>query len=121
MSILLHRARATALAIGATFTIGLAATPVNAAENPFGMTDLSSGYMQVASAGDKGEEGKCGEGKCGGDKSKDGDADKGEEGKCGGDKGKDGDADKGAEGKCGGDKDKDDKDDKDDDGDKDKD
>ena len=54
----------------------------------FSATDLGQGYVQLASShGDKGEEGKCGEGKCGGDH-------KGEEGKCGGDK-------KGEEGKCG--------------------
>ena len=75
-----------AIALGAAFVTSLAGIPVaNAAENPFAMSDLSSGYV-VAEM----EEGKCGEGKCGGDK-------KMEEGKCGGDK-------KMEEGKCGGDK-----------------
>jgi uncharacterized low-complexity protein len=78
-----------AVAMGAAFVTSLACTPVaNAAENPFAMTELTSGYMVA----DSKMEGKCGgdkkgheEGKCGGDK-------KGhEEGKCG-------------EGKCGGDK-----------------
>ena len=67
-------------AIGAAFVGSLALTSVASADtNPFGMQDLNSGYM-VAGGGDKGEEGKCGEGKCGGDKG----GDKGEEGSCGG-------------------------------------
>ena len=83
-----------AIALGAAFVTSLAGTPVaNAAENPFAMSDLSNGYV-VAEM----EEGKCGEGKCGGDKAK-------KEGKCGGDKAEamatEG-ADKAkAEGKCG--------------------
>ena len=76
------------LALGAAFVTSLAGTPVaNAAENPFAMSELSSGYMVTEMA-----EGKCGgekkmegEGKCGGEKKMD------KEGKCG-------------EGKCGGDK-----------------
>ena len=75
-----------AIALGAAFVTSLAGTPVaNAADNPFAMSELSSGYVVAEMA-----EGKCGEGKCGGDKAK-------AEGKCGGDKA-------GAEGKCGGDK-----------------
>ena len=74
------------LAIGATFAVSMAASNIASAapagENPFAMNELESGYMQVA-----GNEGKCGEGKCGGDKGK-------KEGKCGDDKGK-------KEGKCG--------------------
>jgi len=66
------------IALSSTLIAGsLMAGAASADANPFGMTELSSGY-QVAM------EGKCGEGKCGGDK-----ADK--EGKCG-------------EGKCGGSK-----------------
>jgi uncharacterized low-complexity protein len=74
------------LALGAAFTAGIAATPIaNAAENPFGMTSLSSGYMVAGEQGKemtdeqlkamcakKMKEGFCGEGKCG-------------EGKCGAD------------------------------------
>ena len=82
-----------ALAISSALTIGLSAT-VNAADNPFGMTALSAGYMVASAAegkcgGDaesKDAEGKCGEGKCGGDSKDAGDKDA--EGKCG-------------EGKCG--------------------
>jgi uncharacterized low-complexity protein len=74
--------------VGSLGTLGLA----QAAENPFAAQALDAGYMQVAEAD---TEGKCGEGKCGGDK--------GTEGKCGGDKGTEGTCggDKGTEGKCG--------------------
>ncbi len=78
-------------AIGAAFVGSLAFGSVASAdENPFGMQDLNAGYMVAGGehGGDKGKEGKCGEGKCGGDKEG---GDKGKEGKCG-------------EGKCGGDK-----------------
>jgi uncharacterized low-complexity protein len=51
-------------------------------QSPFAMQDLGSGYMVAEH-----HEGKCGEGKCGGEK-------KAAEGKCGGEK-------KAAEGKCG--------------------
>jgi uncharacterized low-complexity protein len=88
-----HSKTALTLALGTAFAASLAASPVlRAADNPFQMDSLKSGY-QVAQA-DKGKkEGACGgdkkkEGKCGGDKKK--------EGKCGGDKGK--------EGACGGNK-----------------
>jgi uncharacterized low-complexity protein len=103
-----------ALAIGGAFAATLAASPIaNAADNPFGMTQLSGGYMQVAQA-----EGKCGEGKCGGSKA----AKSSSEGTCGGSKqsegkpmaeGKGGGAEPAAkpvaegkcgEGKCGGNK-----------------
>ena len=90
-----------AAVLGTTFAISLATSPVaNAAENPFQVNELSSGYMQLAEGncgegkcgegkcGDKEGEGKCGEGKCG---------DKEGEGKCG--EGKCGD--KEGEGKCG--------------------
>jgi uncharacterized low-complexity protein len=77
-----------ALAAGAAFITSLASTTVaNAAENPFAMSELSSGYMVADAA-----EGKCGEGKCGGEKKAT------EEGKCGEGMKKEG------EGKCGGDK-----------------
>ena len=76
-----------------------------AGSNPFAAQELSSGYSLAAH--EKGHEGSCGEGKCGG-------AMKAEEGKCGGDKaskegscgeeGKAGHEGKCGEGKCGGDK-----------------
>ena len=84
-----------ATAIGAAMAGALTIGTANAAENPFGLSDIGSGYTQLASSHEgkcggemKDKEGKCGEGKCGGDK-------KDAEGKCGGDK-------MGAEGKCGG-------------------
>jgi uncharacterized low-complexity protein len=91
-----------AIALGAAFITSLAGTPVaNAAENPFAMSELSSGYMVAEMA-----EGKCGEGKM--DKEgKCGEGKMDKEGKCGEGKG-DGDkagaegGDKAkAEGKCG--------------------
>jgi len=92
-----------AAAVGVAFVSSMAATTTAmAADNPFEATDLDNGYMLAG--GHKTEEGKCGEGKCGGDKDAEGkcggDAEgKDAEGKCGGDaEGKD------AEGKCGGEK-----------------
>jgi len=83
-----------ALAMGAAFVTSLAgATVANAAENPFSMTELSSGYM--VAEGDM-KEGKCGEGKCGEGKAK-----KMKEGKCGEGKCGEGKAEKMKEGKCG--------------------
>jgi len=83
------------LAVGTAFAATLAMSNVAMADtNPFGMSDLSSGYMVAGKEGQCGgaktekegqcggakatSEGKCGEGKCGGDK--------GKEGKCGGNK-----------------------------------
>ncbi|MEE8321157.1 MAG: hypothetical protein V3R68_04885, partial [Gammaproteobacteria bacterium] len=69
-----------AVALGTTFVISLAASPVvNAAGNPFSVTEYESGYMVAegkcgdmkdaeGKCGDKMKgkaEGKCGEGKCG--------------------------------------------------------
>ena len=98
-----------AAAIGAAFVGTLAATGSIAAENPFGVQELKSGYMQLAEGkcgegkcggakADKNSEGKCGEAKCGGNKKPEG---KCGEGKCGGDKKPEG---KCGEGKCGGSK-----------------
>jgi uncharacterized low-complexity protein len=85
-----------AAALGMSLAAVVATTPIaNAAENPFAMTDLGSGYKVAGGA-----EGKCGEGKCGGDKAKSDKKKEGKcgEGKCGGDKAK---SDKKKEGKCG--------------------
>ncbi|MCK5728207.1 MAG: hypothetical protein KAH08_03195 [Methylococcales bacterium] len=86
------------IALGATTLLsGLAATSAQAdvtitpsVANPFEMTDLSTGYMQLAEADTKKDkkEGSCGEGKCGAKKDK-----MPKEGKCGSKMG---------EGKCGG-------------------
>jgi uncharacterized low-complexity protein len=67
--------KSVAAAVGVAFVSSLAASTA-AADNPFELTELDSGYMLADSH--EGEEGKCGE--------------KGEEGACG---------EKGQEGKCG--------------------
>ncbi len=73
------------ITLGSAFA-AVAGWPAHAADNPFQAQALKSGY-QVAQADTKTRDGKCGEGKCGGDKK----STKGQEGKCG-------------EGKCGADK-----------------
>lgn len=80
----------TSAAIGSAFVATLAAGTAVAADNPFGMNSLDTGY-QVAMSG-KADEGKCGEGKCGKKKSEG----KCGEGKCAGKK-----EAKCGEGKCG--------------------
>ena len=80
-------------AVGAALTASLIALPTaNADENPFAMTELSSGYVVAGEAEGSCGEGKCGEGKCG-----EGEGSCGE-GKCG--EGKDSEGSCG-EGKCG--------------------
>ena len=80
---------ASALATVITSSMALGAVST-ASANPFQVTDLGSGYMQLA-------EGSCGEGKCGAKKDK-------AEGGCGGAKGEsEGSC---GEGKCGAKKDK---------------
>ena len=100
-----------------SFLFLIAISPVsNAAENPFGMSDMATDQIQLSAkdgkcgegkCGDSKKSAKCGEGKCGDSKksSKCGDSKK--EGKCGDSKkeGKCGDSKKKAkcgEGKCGG-------------------
>jgi uncharacterized low-complexity protein len=82
-----------AAALSAAFLATSIAPLASAEVNPFAANTLSSGYDLVNYAHH--EEGKGGEGKCGGDKAdkegKCGEAKAGKEGKCG-------------EGKCGGDK-----------------
>jgi uncharacterized low-complexity protein len=99
-----------AAVIGAALVGSLSAVgAANAADNPFGASQLQSGYMQLASSHEGGE-GKCGgekkeaegekkaeqEGKCGEGMMKEG------EGKCG--EGKEMKEGKCGEGKCGGEK-----------------
>jgi len=86
------------IALGAAFATSLAAAPVaNAADNPFAMSELSSGYMVA----DSHMEGKCGEGKCGAGKAgamaTEGTDKVMKEGQCGG-------AKMMKEGQCGGEK-----------------
>ena len=79
-----------AAAVGVAFVSSMTASTLAVADdNPFETTELDNGYLLAD--GHKGEEGKCGEGKCGGDKA--------EEGTCGGEKAEEG---KCGEGKCGG-------------------
>ena len=99
------------LAMGTTLVSGLSITAVQA--NPFVMTELSEGYMQLAQADTKDgkatkkedkasskmEDGSCGEGKCGGDMMKGGE-EKTAEGSCAGNKPMP-KTDKESEGKCG--------------------
>lgn len=98
--------KSMAVVIGSAFVASIAATTVNAAENPFALKSLSSGYM-VAEA-DKAKDGKCGTGKCGANKKAEGScsADKAKEGSCHADKAKEGScsADKAKEGSCSADK-----------------
>ena len=79
-----HTPKALATAIGASFVASMAASSVvNADQNPFAMSPLSSGY-QVA-----GKDGNCGEGKCGGKKKHskmEKDAKMKKDGNCGGKK-----------------------------------
>lgn len=84
-----------AAALGTTFAVSLAISPIaNAEQNPFSLTELSGGYIVADShEGKKEGEGKCGEGKCGEKR------DTSAEGKCG--EGKCGEKRAAHEGKCG--------------------
>lgn len=83
------------LALGSAIAASFMAAPVaNAAENPFAMQAIDGG-LQVAEAGKKAKEGKCGEGKCSASKAKAGQAkaggaDKMKEGGCSASKAKEG-------------------------------
>jgi len=55
--------KSIAAAIGASFVTTLSATAVNAAENPFAVKDLASGYTQLAEAA--ADQAKKPEAKCG--------------------------------------------------------
>ena len=98
--------KALALVLGGAFAAAISAAPVaNAAENPFALKTLSSGYMVADNHGDKSGEGKCGTGKCGSNMKKK----KAEEGNCGAKEGKEGSCGaekKGKEGSCGAEKSK---------------
>lgn len=100
--------KSIALAIGGAFALSVAATTVNAAENPFAMKSLTSGYQVADHHEEKMKDGKCGAGKCGAEKAKEGkcSAEKAAEGKCSAEKAKEGScsADKMKEGKCSADK-----------------
>ena len=90
-----------ALVVGSAFVASMAATSINAAENPFAIKSLASGYMvadaDTATPADKPKDGKCGTGKCSASKKKAaadaaaaGTGDKAHEGSCSADKAKEG-------------------------------
>ena len=61
--------KSLAVALGTVVVGSLSTVSIAQAEaNPFGISELSNGYMRVAEAAAK--EAQCGEGKCGGDKMK---------------------------------------------------
>ena len=69
--------KAIGVAVGSAFAAGMTMTPMaHAAENPFALQSLQSGYMVADShKASKSSEAKCGQGKCGGsmmDANKDG-------------------------------------------------
>lgn len=76
-----------ALAIGGAFALSVASTTINAAENPFAVKSLSSGYQVVDAKDTKAMDGKCGAGKCGASMKK---MDKAKEGACSAEKAKEG-------------------------------
>lgn len=101
------------LAIGSAFALSIATTTVNAAENPFAMKSLASGYQVADHHETKVKDGKCGTGKCGASKKKEAKSkegacshDKAKEGTCSAEKMKEGacSAEKMKEGACGGEK-----------------
>lgn len=92
----------TTITLALTAALGSAGVAF-ASENPFGMQTLDQGY-QVAEAGTKTQDGKCGEGKCGAGMKDDAKTEtKAGEGKCGamGDPAKKAKDGKCGEGKCG--------------------
>jgi uncharacterized low-complexity protein len=104
------------LVLGSAFAASVAIAPLaSAAENPFVLKPLASGYMVADSheGGEKMKDGKCGTGKCGSSMKKKAE-EKAKEGSCGADKAKEGacsadkkakegncSAEKAQEGKCG--------------------
>ena len=51
-----------ALAMGSAFVMSVGAASANAADNPFALKSLSSGYQLADNHADKAKDGKCGEG-----------------------------------------------------------
>jgi uncharacterized low-complexity protein len=87
--------KSIALALGGAFALSMATTTINAAENPFALKTLSSGYQVADHHDEKMKDGKCGTGKCGAEK-------KAGEAKCSAEKAKEAacSADKAKEGSC---------------------
>lgn len=85
--------KSIALAISGAFALSIAATTVNAAENPFAAKSLASGYQVADNSAEKMKDGKCATGKCGASKKaamEKAAAAKAKEGKCSADKMKEG-------------------------------
>lgn len=61
----LGRIKPLAAAIGTVFTATLTPLTAAAADNPFGYSQLTAGYLVADHEGGGKAEGKCGEGKCG--------------------------------------------------------
>ena len=89
---------ALTFAIGGALAASVAATSVMAAENPFALKSLASGYMVAEHHGEKDKEGKCGTAKCGAEKKSEAEGKCGA-GKCGAEMQSEKKTD--AEGKCG--------------------
>ena len=106
---LINKSQILAATVAAASFTGIASQNISAADL-FQATELPQGYQVAMSHGAKSMEGKCGEGKCGGDmkaKAKKAMEGKCGEGKCGGDmktKAKKAMEGKCGEGKCGGNK-----------------
>jgi uncharacterized low-complexity protein len=93
--------KAVALAVSSAFVLSIGAASINAAENPFAIKSLSSGYQVAEADATKMKDGKCGEGKCGAEMKKEA-GEKAKDGKCGEGKCSHGDKDaKAKDGKCG--------------------
>jgi uncharacterized low-complexity protein len=92
--------KSISLAVAGAFALSIGAATLNAAENPFAIKSLSSGY-QVADNHEKAKDGKCGEGKCGEGMKKEMKDGKCGEGKCGEGMKKEMKDGKCGEGKCG--------------------
>jgi uncharacterized low-complexity protein len=101
-----------ALILGTAMGASVAMSPVSAAENPFALKPLASGYMVAdnADGGEKMKDGKCSTGKCSSSmkKKKAKAEEKAKEGNCSAEKAKEGNcsaekkaaADKAKEGNC---------------------
>lgn len=99
--------KAYTLALGGAVIAAVTMTPATAAENPFALKPLASGYMVADNhdGAEKMQDGKCGSGKCGSSMKKK--KEKAKEGSCGGEKAKEGSCGgekKAKEGNCGGEK-----------------
>ncbi len=100
-----------ALVLGGTVAATAALSPASAAENPFALKPLASGYMVADNheGGEKMKDGKCGTGKCGSSmkKKKAAAEEKAKEGNCSAEKAKEGNCSsdmKAKEGACSGEK-----------------